>query len=74
MIITIEQLKQILNAGGCLVIDASVMTFNQIRDLSTVAQNGTAKITVKNLSSMTAAQLTELAALAPGLIVFDLTS
>jgi len=74
MIFTIEQLKQITSTGGGLVIDASAMTFNQIRDVSAAANAGKAKLTVKNFSmTLTAQQLSDLAALAPGLIVFDLT-
>jgi hypothetical protein len=74
MIYTIEQLKQIAGTGGGLTLDASTLTFNQLRDITTAAHSGTAKITVKNLSSLTSLQLGELSALAPGLIVFDLTS
>jgi hypothetical protein len=74
MIITTEQLKQIAGAGGSLVIDASALTFNQIKDISAAANSGKATITVRKLSGLTAVQLHELAALAPGLIVFDLTS
>lgn len=73
MIFTIEQLKDIAAAGGGLIIDASTLTFNQIRDISAAANTGKAKITIKNLSGLTATQLNQLAPLAPGLIVFDLT-
>jgi hypothetical protein len=74
MIFTTEQLKQVVGAGGCLVIDYSTMTFNQIKDISAAAQSGKATITLKKFSGLTAMQLSELAAIAPGLIVFDLTS
>lgn len=74
MIITTEQLKRIIGAGGGLIIDASTLTFNQLKDLSPAANTAKARITVRNLSGLTALQLNELAALAPGLIVFDLTS
>lgn len=74
MIITTEQLKQIAGAGGGLVLDASTLTFNQIKDISSAADGGKAVITVKNFSGLTAVQLNELAALAPGLISFDFTS
>jgi hypothetical protein len=73
MIITIDQLKQIVGAGGGLVIDASTMTFNQLKDISSAANNG-ARITIKSISGLTAGQLIELATLAPGMIVFDQTS
>jgi hypothetical protein len=53
MIFTIEQLKEIAAAGGGLTIDASTLTFNQIRDISAAANTGKAKITVKNLSGLT---------------------
>jgi hypothetical protein len=74
MIITTEQLKQIVTAGGGLVIDATTMTFNQIMDVTAAAKIGKAQMTVKNVSGLTAGQLAELAAAAPTLIVFDLTS
>jgi hypothetical protein len=61
-------------AGGGLVIDASTLTFNQMRDIAAAANPGKAKITVKNLSNLTILQLLELSTLAPGLIVFDQTS
>jgi hypothetical protein len=74
MIITTEQLKQIAGAGGGLVLDASTLTFNHLKDISSAANGGKAVITVKNFSGLTAVQLNELAALAPGLISFDFTS
>jgi hypothetical protein len=73
MILTTEQLKQIVAAGGGLIIDASALTFGQIKDISSAAGSSRATVTLKNLSNLTAAQLKELAALAPGLIVFDQT-
>jgi hypothetical protein len=73
VIITNEQLKQIVSAGGGLVLDASTFTLNQLREIVSAAPPAKASITIKNLSGLTAAQLHELASLAPGLIVFDLT-
>jgi hypothetical protein len=74
MIMTTGQLMAIAGAGGGLVLDASTLTFTQIRDVSAAAAGGKATITVKNFSSLTATQLVELAQLASGLITFDLTS
>lgn len=74
MIITAEQLKEIATAGGGFTLDASAMTFNQIRDIVAGANAGKAKITIKNVSGLTAIQLKELASAAPGLVVFDVTS
>ena len=73
MVMTLEQLKRIAGAGGGFVIDATTLTFNQIRDLSAAAEAGKARITIKKVSGMTAGQLEELAGLAPGLLVFDLS-
>jgi hypothetical protein len=73
LIITSEQFKHILAAGGGFVIDASTMTFNQIKEIAPAANANKAGITLKNVSGMTSGQLAEIAALAPGLIVFDLT-
>jgi hypothetical protein len=74
MIITSEQLKQIALAGGGLIIDASAMTGSQLREIVTAAAAGNAPITVHKLSGLTAAELRDLALLAPALITFDLTS
>jgi hypothetical protein len=74
MIITNEQLKQIVAAGGGLVVDASTITFAQLRELTATAPPNKATITIKNFASLTAGQLHELASLAPGLVVFDLTT
>jgi hypothetical protein len=74
MILTNEQLHKLVAAGGGLVLDASTMTFNQLRDLSTAANGSKAQITVKNCSGLTAQQLALLASLAPALLVFDLTT
>jgi hypothetical protein len=73
MIITGEQLRQIVAVGGGLVLDASAMTLNQIRDVIPAANTNKASITLKNLSGMTAGQLEEIAGLAPGLVTFDLS-
>jgi hypothetical protein len=74
MIITAEQLAQLALAGGGLQLDASAWTFNQIRDIAAAAMSGQAKVTLKSFGDLTAVQLGELAALAPGLITFDFTS
>jgi hypothetical protein len=73
MIITIEQMKQIVSAGGGLILDASTLSFNQLKDICSAANKG-ARIIIKGISGLTAGQLIELATLAPGVIVFDQTS
>ena len=47
MIITTDQLEQIAAAGGGLILDASSMPFNQIKQISAAANNGKAKIIIK---------------------------
>jgi hypothetical protein len=74
MIITTEQLKVIVGAGGSVIVDATTMTFSQMREVSVAAQSGNARITIKKVGALTAAQLTEIASLAPGLVWFDLTA
>ena len=49
-------------------------TFNQLKDIVPAANGSKANITLKNLSGLTAAQLQELASLAPTLVAFDLTT
>jgi hypothetical protein len=74
MIITTEQLKAIVGAGGGVILDATTMTFNQMKEVSIAAQTANAHITIKKIGALTAAQLIEIATLAPGLVWFDLTS
>jgi hypothetical protein len=71
---TDRQLNSIAQAGGGLVVDAPTMTFNQLHDLATAANNGNAQLVIKNVAGLTTEQLRALAAIAPGLISFDLTS
>jgi hypothetical protein len=74
MILTIEQLKQIVSAGGGLSLDASTMTFQQLKEIVGATSGTKSSITLKNLSGLTAGQLRELAGLAPGVLAFDLTA
>jgi hypothetical protein len=74
MIITIDQLAQLISSGGCVVLDASTYTFIQLRQFATAANTSKAQIKLIKLSGYTAQQLTELSTLAPKLITFDLTS
>lgn len=76
MILTIEQLKQIVAAGGGLVLDAPTFTLSQLRELAEAAQAGGKKgsLTLHNVSGLNAEQLADLSTLAPGQIVFDLTA
>jgi hypothetical protein len=74
MILSIDQHKHVLRAGGGFVLDSTNYTFVQLKDMAAAAKTGNATMTVKNVSGFTADQLAELAALAPGLIVFDLAT
>ena len=74
MIVTHEQLKEIARSGGGLVADASMLSFEQMRELATAASTGQARVLMKKVSALTPAQLKALALLAPGLISFDLTT
>ena len=73
MILTIEQLTRIAAAGGGLALDGALFTFNQMKEICAAAATGSATVTIHNVANLTAVQLTELSALAPGLITFDLT-
>jgi hypothetical protein len=74
MILSNEQLKEIIAAGGGVVIDASDYPFLELQQLVAAAPVKNANITLKNLSNLTAAQLKTLAVLAPGLLNFDLST
>ena len=73
MILTHEQLKAILAAGGGLIVDAPSMTVVQLRALCTAAAAGGGSVTIRNCSALGAPLLVELAALAPGQVAFDLS-
>lgn len=74
MILTVEQLRRVAAAGGGLELDASQFTLAQLEVIVAAAANsGSATLTLRNVANLTAVQLTELAAAAPGLVTFDLT-
>lgn len=73
MIITIEQYKEIIAAGGSIVLDSPSLTLKQISELATAANTAKVRITLKNVSALSAAHLKQLATLAPGYITIDLT-
>jgi hypothetical protein len=73
MILTIEQLKRIVLAGGGLSLDASAFTFGQIREIVEAAEaGGKGTVTLHNVAGLSAPQLAQLSTLAPGLVAFEL--
>ena len=74
MILAHQQRKAILLAGGGLVVDAPMFTVVQLRALCAAAQAGGGSLTIKSCSALGAPVLAELAALAPGRVVFDTNS
>jgi hypothetical protein len=74
MILTNEQLSEIVGAGGGLILDGATLTLSQLRGIVSAAITNKGSIIVKNPSGLTAAQLKDLALLAPGQIVFDFTT
>jgi hypothetical protein len=74
MILSNEQLKEIIAAGGGVVIDASAYPFLELQQLVAAAPAKRASVTLKNLSNLTATQLKTLAELAPGLLTLDLST
>jgi hypothetical protein len=73
MIITIGQFKEVLGAGGSVIIDGSIFILSQLKELATEAAASKSIIIIKNIGSFSHEQLTSLATLAPGLIFFDFT-
>jgi hypothetical protein len=73
VILTHEQHRAILTAGGGLVVDAPLMTIVQLRALCAAAASGGGSLTIRNCSALGAPLLVELAALAPGRVAFDLS-
>lgn len=75
MILTIVQLKRIAAAGGGLSLDASLFTFNQLADIVGAAAAGAkGSVSLRNVAGLNATQLAELAALAPGLVSFEISA
>ena len=75
MVISNEQLVEIVGAGGIVVMDASTMTLNQIHAIAVAAAStGKGKMTLKKVSGLTWIQLKQLSTVAPGLITYDLTT
>lgn len=74
MILSIAQLRKIVRAGGGLYLDASEFTLDQLTELANAAQAGAkGSIALRNVAGMSAAQLATLAALAPGLVSFEIS-
>jgi hypothetical protein len=74
VILTIVQLKQIIRAGGGLSLDASLFTLHQLTEIVEAAQaGGKASVSLHNVAGLNATQLAELAALAPGLVSFEIS-
>jgi len=73
MIITTDQLKKILAAGASLVIDGSAMANSQLVELVSELPAAPGTITIRNIQNITNEHLRQIASIAPGKIIFDLT-
>jgi hypothetical protein len=73
MILTRAQRNAVLLAGGSLVISGSQLTLPQLREMAAAVAKSTGTITIKNVGYVSAAQLKQLAALAPGKLIFDIS-
>lgn len=69
---TTEQLRQILAAGGGLIIDAGSKTTDQLRQIAATAATAGTTVTMTNTNSKTTDQLRQIAAAGPGHVIFDL--
>lgn len=73
MIMPRAQIKEVLLAGGSLVLDGSAWTMSDLSEFAAAAAKANVRLTIKNVGSITHDHLRELASLAPGLVVFDLS-
>jgi hypothetical protein len=73
MILSVNQLSDLLAAGGNLVLDAPMFTLNDLARLATGAAKGKVTLTLRNVDAMTQPHLKEIAAVAPGHVVFELS-
>lgn len=73
MILTIDQIRTIVAAGGGVTINGSAFTLNQLKQVAAAAGPANVLVTIKNVGNLTPQNMKNIAALAPGKIVFDLT-
>lgn len=73
MILTIPQIRQIIAAGGSLNVDGSAFTLAQLTQIAEAAATVNVRIEITNIGNLTWENMREVASLAPGKIVFDLT-
>lgn len=71
MKLTINQMKQVVAAGGNLIVDGASITLSQLKSIAAEAAKSNVLITIKNIQILSHEQLKEVAALAPGQIFFD---
>ncbi|MCT4580109.1 MAG: hypothetical protein N4A35_01720 [Flavobacteriales bacterium] len=69
---TTDQIKQIVNLGGGVSIDADSKTTDQLKQIAALAVKSGATIILKNSDSKTTSQLKQIAELAPGKVIFEL--
>ncbi len=69
---TTDQIKQIVNLGAGVNIDAGSKTTDQLKQIVALSAKSGAKVILRNSDSKTTSQLKQIAALAPGQVVFEL--
>jgi hypothetical protein len=71
MVLTLEQQKAILSAGGGMALDASSYTFNQLLDLAGAAKTVPTTIILRRIAGLTQNQMLLIALANPGHVLFD---
>ena len=74
MLLTQEQQKAILRAGGGMALDASTYTFNQLLDLATAAKTIPAQLVLRRIDGLTQTQMLQIAQANPGQVLFDFSA
>ncbi len=73
MILTMNDKKQMIKAGGSLILSAPTITLTELKQLGQEIAKTNGTITVKNVRNFPPKVLTLIASIAPGQIIFDLS-
>ncbi|MDV3508785.1 hypothetical protein CMU89_15185 [Elizabethkingia anophelis] len=69
---TTSELKDIVELGGGITIDASEKTTLELKEIAKLANSSGATIIIRNTSVKTTSELKEIAKLAPGKVIFEI--
>jgi hypothetical protein len=69
---TPEQLSQIVEAGGGIIIDASKYTTSELTQIASAAKGNNASVVIRNADKKTTEKLRQIALAGAGRVTFEL--